>query len=67
MQKMQDTRIQSLGLEDPLKEEIATYSQILTWEIPWTREPGGLQSLGLQKSKAWLGDWVHEHNVQSFR
>jgi len=52
MQKTQDTWIQSLGLEDPLKEEIATHSRILTWETPWTRDPDGLQSMGSQKSKA---------------
>ena len=36
--------------EDPLKKKMATYSSILAWEIPWTDEPGGLQSIGLQKS-----------------
>ena len=38
-----------LGLEDPLKQERATHSSIPTWEIPWTEEPGGLQSMGLQR------------------
>ena len=38
-----------LGLEDPLKEEMATQSSILTWKIPWTEEPAGLQSTGLQR------------------
>ena len=38
-----------LGLEDPLEKEMAPYSSILTWEIPWTEEPGGLQSIGLQR------------------
>ena len=47
MQKMQ---VQSLGQEDPLEEEMATHSSILAWEIPWTEEPGGLQSMGSQKS-----------------
>ena len=37
------------GLEDPLKEEMATHSSILVWEIPWTEEPGGLQSMGSQR------------------
>ena len=41
-------QIQSLGLEDPLEEEMATHSSILAWRIPWTEEPGGLQSMGLQ-------------------
>ena len=40
---------QSLGLEDPLEEEMATHSSILAWRIPWTEEPGGLQSMGLQR------------------
>ena len=38
----------SLGWEEPLEEEMATYSSILAWKIPWTEEPGGLQSMGLQ-------------------
>ena len=40
----------SLGREDPLEEVMATHSSILAWEIPWTEETGGLQSMGLQKS-----------------
>ena len=43
-------RVQSLGREDPLEEEVATHSSILAWEIPWTEEPGGLQSMGCKKS-----------------
>ena len=39
----------SLGQEDPLEKEMATHSSILAWEIPWTEEPGGLQSMGLQR------------------
>ena len=42
-------RVQSLGQEDPLETEMATHSSILAWEIPWTEEPGGLQSMGLQR------------------
>ena len=49
MQEMQETLVRSLGWEDPLEEKMATYSNILAWEIPWTEEPGGLQSLGLQR------------------
>ena len=45
----QKTRIQSLGQEDPLKEEMATHSSILAWRISWTEEPGGLQPMGLQR------------------
>jgi len=41
-------RVQSLDREDPLEEEIATHSSILVWRIPWTEEPGRLQSIGLQ-------------------
>ena len=52
----QETQVQSLDQKDPLEKEMATYSSILTWEIPWTEEPGGLQSVGLQKSKTRLSD-----------
>ena len=53
---MQETQIQSLGLEDTLEKEMAPYSGILTWETPWTEEPGGLQSIGSQKSWTPLND-----------
>ena len=47
---MQETRVQALGLEDPLEEGMATHSRILAWRIPWTEEPGGLrQSMGSQR------------------
>ena len=46
---MPDTWVQSLGWENPLEKEMATHSSILAWEIPWTEEPGGLQSMGLQR------------------
>ena len=46
---MQETRVRSLGGEDPLEKEMATHSSILAWRIPWTEEPGGLQSMGLQR------------------
>ena len=46
---MQETWVQSLGREDPLEKEMATHSSILVWRIPWTEEPGGLQSRGLQR------------------
>ena len=46
MQEMQDTWVQSLSQEDPLEEGMATHSSIFAWEIPWTEEPGGLQSIG---------------------
>ena len=46
---MWETRVQSLGWEDPLEKEMATHSTILAWKIPWTEEPGRLQSMGLQR------------------
>ena len=46
---MQETQVPSLGQEDPLEKEMATHSSILAWRIPWTEEPGGLQSLGSQR------------------
>ena len=45
---MQETRVQSLGKEDPLEKEMATHSSILAWKIPWMEEPGRLQSMGSQ-------------------
>ena len=45
----QQTRVQYLGQENPLEKEIATHSSILSWEIPWTEEAGGLQSMGSQR------------------
>ena len=53
---MQEMWIQSLSLEEPLEKGMATHSSILGWEIPLTEEPGGLQSMGLQKSQTWLSD-----------
>ena len=47
---MQQTRVQLLGWEDPLEEEMASHSSILAWKIPWTDEPGRLQSMRLQES-----------------
>ena len=49
MQAMPEMRVQSLGQEDPLQEEMATHSSILAWRIRSTEEPGGLQSIGLHK------------------
>ena len=46
---MQETQVQSLGREDPLDKGMATHSSILAWRIPWTEEPGGLQSMGSQR------------------
>ena len=52
---VQETQIQSLDQEDPLEKEMATHSSILAWKIPWTGEPGGLQSIGSQ-SQTRLSD-----------
>ena len=46
---MQETQVRSLGREDPLEKEMATRSSTLAWRIPWTEEPGGLQSMGSQE------------------
>ena len=56
MKETQDTQVQCLGQEDPLEKEIATHSNILTWKIPWTEEPGGLQYMRLQRAGH---DWAH--------
>ena len=48
---MQETQIQSLGREDPLEKRMATHSSIFAWRIPWTEEPGGLQSMKVQKNR----------------
>ena len=50
---MQETQVKSLGPEGHLEKEMATHSSILTWKIPWTEEPGGLQFMGSQ-SQTWL-------------
>ena len=46
---MREIWVRSLGWEDPLEKKMATHSSILAWRIPWTEEPGGLQSMGLQR------------------
>ena len=62
MQKMQEMRVWSLGWEDPLEEEMATHSSTLAWKIPWTEEPGGLQSAGSQRVRHHWGKWrMHAH------
>ena len=47
---MQEMQVQSLDQENPLEKEMATHSSILAWEIPWTEKPGGLQSMGSEKT-----------------
>ena len=53
---VQVTRVQSLGWKDPLERGMATHSSILAWEIPWTEDPGGLQSMGVTKSQTRLSN-----------
>ena len=48
---MRETRVRSLGWEDLLEKEMATHSSILAWKIPWTEEPGRLQSMGSQRAR----------------
>ena len=50
MQETQEMQVPSLGQEDPLEKEMAAHSCILAWRIPWTEEPGGLQSMGSKES-----------------
>ena len=59
---MQETRVQALVQEDPLKEKMATHSNILAWKIPWTEEPGGLQSMELQRVEH---DWNNLASIGS--
>ena len=49
IQEIQETQIHSLGREDPLEKAMATHSSIVAWRIPWTEEPGSLQSMRLQR------------------
>ena len=62
MQEMQETLVRSLGQEDPLEKRMATYSSILAWRIPWTEEPGRLQSMGL-RSQTRLSQHTLPHCV----
>ena len=58
---MQETQVQSLGWEDPLEEQMATYFSILAWEILWTEEPGGLQFMGHKESVTTEYTHTHTH------
>ena len=57
-------QVWSLGREDPLEKEMTTHSSILSWRIPWTEEPGGLQSMGSQKNWTWQSACVTDHSKQ---
>ena len=58
MQETEETRVQSQGGEDPLEEGMATHSSILSWRIPWTEEPDGLQSIRSQRVRQDWRDWA---------
>ena len=58
IQETQKTLVQPLDWKDALEKEMTTYSSILAWKIPWTEEPGGLQSKGLQRAEH---DWATKH------
>ena len=59
---MQETLLRFLGGEDPLEKEMATHSSFLAWEIPWTEELGGLQSMGLQRVRQDLATKPPHHD-----
>ena len=59
---MQEPWVRSLGAEDPLENEMATHSSIPAWKTPWTEEPGGVQSMGLQKSQTPLATKTTNNN-----
>ena len=58
---IQETQVQSLGQKDPLEKEIATHTSIFAWEIPWTKEPNGLQSRELQESD--ITEQLNHHHL----
>ena len=60
---MQETRVQSLGREDPLEKEMATHPSIYAWRIPWTEEPDGLQFMGSQSWTELKRLSMHAHNA----
>ena len=61
---MKERWVWSLGLEDPLEKEMATHSSIRAWEIPWTEEPGKLQSMGLQELD--MAKWLNHHHYHVY-
>ena len=64
VQETQQMQVQSLGQEDPPEDGMATYSSVLAWRIPWTEEPGGLLSMGLQRVRC---DWIDLACTQAHR
>ena len=63
---MQETEVQSLDQKDPLENEMTTHSRILAWKISWTEKPGGLQSIGLQKSRTGLSNRTTTMEMKGF-
>ena len=61
---MQEAWVQALGWEDPLEKEMTTHSSILDWRIPWTEEPGGLQSMGVTERYNGATEHAHTHTHQ---
>ena len=60
---MQETQVQSLGWEDPLEKEMAIHSSTIAWKIPWTEEPGRLQSIGVAKSRTRLSYFTFTFSI----
>ena len=58
LEEPQEPQVQSLGLQDPLEQEMATHSRILAWKITWTEEPGRLTAHGVTKSQIWLNTHI---------
>ena len=58
-------QVWSLGQEDPLEEEMVTHSSILAWRIPWTEQPGRLQSMGSKKCQTWPTFWSLSHSLET--
>ena len=63
MQEIQEMRVQSLGWEDPLKEDMATHSSSFAWRIPWTEESGGLQYIKPQRVRHDWSDLAHTQSI----
>ena len=59
---LQETWVRSLGWEDPLEKEMANHSSVLAWEIPWTEQPGGLQSMGSQNRHNLVTEQQQNHS-----
>jgi len=64
--EIQETQIQSLGWEYPLEKVMATHSIFIAWRIPWTEEPGGLQSMGSQRVRQLMTEHAIVHHPSSF-